>query len=382
MKYFIKNTLYIFLFLSFAFIHKIDAQQILSEIKIIKEIPTTSVKNQSRTGTCWSFGTTSFIETELIRMGKGEIGLSEMFTVRCAYDYHAEMYIRYHGHINFTMGAQAWDLFHVIRNYGIVPREVYPGLRINSKMHDHREMDKVLKAIANTLVEQKSISPVWREAYNGALDGYLGEYPAEFEYYGNKYTPESFRDYLGINVDDYETFTSFTHHPYNTEFVFESPDNWSNGIVKNVSMDHLIQIIDNAINKGYSVVWASDVSDKGFNHAKGLAIVPEKDWGEMSEQEKTEAFEKPVKQRKITPEMRQAEYNNYGTTDDHLMHIIGLAEDSNGTKYYKVKNSWGTEGNTLGGFFYASESYVRYRTMTIVTHKNAVPKEIAQKFEK
>ncbi|NOQ25014.1 MAG: aminopeptidase [Bacteroidales bacterium] len=360
---------------------EILAQSVLQELEIIKEIPVLSVKSQDRTGTCWAFGTTSFIESELIRMGKGEIDLSEMFTVRCTYQDHAKAYIRYHGNLNFGAGAEGWDMLNVIANYGIVPQDAYPGLKVNPLIHDHSEMDKMLKAMVEVLIKSEKLSGVWDEAINGVLDAYLGEYPIEFEYKGIKYTPESFRDYLGIDVNNYQTFTSVNHHPYNSEIVFESPDNWSNGLVFNVALDDIISILNNSLLNGYSVVWASDVSDPGFNHEKGLAIVPEKKWEAMSEDEKTEIFENLVKQKEITPEMRQLGYNNYETTDDHLMHIVGLAKDKNGTKYYKVKNSWGNESNELGGFFYASESYVKLRTMTIMVYKDGVPKQILSKFK-
>lgn len=356
------------------------AQSAFREIEIIKEIPTTSVKDQANTGTCWSFGTTSFIESELIRMGKGEFDLSEMFTIRCTYEDHAEMFVRYHGNLNFGSGAEGWDLFNVVKNYGIVPQEAYPGLLVNPKMHDHGEMDQVLKAMAEVLVNQNKLTMVWNKAISGVLDVYLGDYPNEFDYKGKTYTPESFRDYLGIDVESYWSFTSFTNHPYYTEIVFESPDNWSNGTVKNVKLDDLIEIINNALLNGYSVVWASDVSDPGFDHKKGLAIVPEKDWTDMNEDEKAQAFVKPIKQKEITPEQRQIEFDNYETTDDHLMHMIGIAKDKNGSIYYKVKNSWGNNSNDLGGFFYASEAYVRLKTMTIALHKEAVPKKILKSF--
>lgn len=357
------------------------AQSAFQELEIIKDIPVLSVKSQGETGTCWIFGTTSFIESELIRMGKGEIDLSEMFTVRCAYQDHALAYIRYHGNINFGPGAEGWDMLNVIANYGIVPQEAYTGFKVNPVLHDHSEMDNMLKAMVEVLIKSKKLSGVWDEAINGVLDAYLGDYPVKFEFKGTKYTAESFRDYLGIDVNNYQAFTSVNHHPYNSEIVFESPDNWSNGLVTNVALDDIISILDNALLSGYSVVWASDVSDPGFNHDKGLAIVPEKNWEDMSENEKTEVFDKLVKQKDITPEMRQFGYNNYETTDDHLMHIVGLAKDKNGTKYYKVKNSWGNESNELGGFFYASESYVKLRTMTITVHKDGVPKQILNKFK-
>ena len=374
---FIKN-LFIVLFVLFSL--NICAQSVFHEFEIIKEIPTTSVKNQSRSGTCWSFGTTSFIETELIRMGKGEFDLSEMFTVRCTYQDHAQLYIRYHGNLNFSGGAEGWDMINVIDKYGIVPRDVYPGLKVNPEKHDHREMDKVLKAMVGVLVQGSKLSTVWEDAISGVLDAYLGKFPADFEYKGKKYTPESFKNFLGINTSDYLNFTSYMHHPYYTEYIFESPDNWSNGLVKNVKLDDLIEILDNALLNGYSIAWASDVSDYGFKHKKGLAIVPEKEWDDMTEDEVAEAFINPDKQRVITPEMHQLGFDNYATTDDHLMHIVGMVKDQNGTKYYKVKNSWGKDGNDLGGYFYASEAYVRLKTMTILVHKDAVPERILNNF--
>ncbi len=369
-------TFIVVLFLS----TKLYSQSLQDQLKIINEVPSTSVKDQARTGTCWSFGTTSFIESELIRMGKGKFDLSEMFTIRCTYQDHADLYVRYHGKLNFTSGAQGWDMFNVIKNYGIVPQQVYPGLLIDSKQHDHIEMDRVLKSMVDVLVDLDKVSPVWQKAYNGLLDGYLGEYPTEFKYKGTTYSPESFRDYLGIDVSDYWALTSFSHHPYYSEFVFESPDNWSNGLLKNVPLNDLTEIITHALKKGFSVVWASDVSDPGFNHKKGLAIVPEKDWSEMDETEKEEVFMNVVTQQEITPEMRQEGYNNYETTDDHLMHMVGLVKDKNGTTYYKVKNSWGKDSNSFGGYFYVSEAYVKLRTMSIAVHKDAVPEKIAKKF--
>lgn len=372
------RSLFFFVFLLFTFEN--FGQKAFQEIEILKEVPATSVKDQANTGTCWSFGTTSFIESELLRLGKGEFDLSEIFTIRCTYEDHAEMFVRYHGNINFGAGAEGWDLFNVVKNYGIVPQEAYPGLIVNPQMHDHVEMDQVLKSMMTVLVKQDKLTTVWNKAISAVLDAYLGGYPQEFEYKGSKYTPESFRDYLGIDASNYIAFTSFTNNPYYTEIIFESPDNWSNGTVKNVNLDDLIKIIDNAILNGYSIVWASDVSDSGFNHKKGLAIVPDKDWNNMSEDEKAQMFEKPIKQKEITPELRQIGYDNYETTDDHLMHIIGLAKDKNGTKYYKVKNSWGIDSNEFGGYFYASESYVRLKTMTITVHKDAIPKEISHKF--
>jgi len=356
------------------------AQENKLNFEVISNIPTTSVKDQASSGTCWSFGTTSFIETELIRMGKGEFDLSEMFTVRCTYEDHVSAYVRYHGKLNFSSGAEGWDMFNVIEKYGILPQEAYPGLKVNPENHNHREMDNVLKAMVEAFVKEYKLSGVWDDAIARVLDVYLGDLPEEFEYKGEKYTAKSFSDYLGIKTTDYLTFTSYTHHPYYTDFIFESPDNWSNGYVKNINLDDLISVMENALKNGYSIVWASDVSDKGFKHGHGLAIVPDKDWEEMNEEEIAEAFINPVKQKTVTAEMRQKGYDNYETTDDHLMHIVGLVKDKNGTKYFKVKNSWGQDGNEYGGYFYASEAFVRLKTMTIMLHKDAVPELIKDKF--
>lgn len=243
-------------------------------------------------------------------------------------------------------------------------------------------MDAVLKSVVETIIlnKNKELSSVWLNAFDGILDAYLGEVPNEFTYNGSKYSTFSFAKDMGINANNYIAITSFTHHPYYKEFVFESPDNWSNGVIQNVKLNELISIIDNAIDNGYTIAWASDVSDKGFRHSKGLAIVPDKNWSDMDEDEREKVFVEPCKQKEINAEMRQLAYNNYNTTDDHLMHIIGSAKDKNGTKYYLVKNSWGKERNELGGYFYASEAYVKLRTMSIMVHKDAVPVEILEKF--
>lgn len=360
-----------------------------------KVLAATPVKNQYRSGTCWTFATASFIESELLRMDKGEYDISEMFFVRNAYHDHAIGYVRFHGKINFSAGAEGWDVMDVVRKYGLTTEQAYPGLAYGEDMHVHGELDQVLKSFVDGVIENKNkkLSPIWIKAFDGILDAYLGAYPYRFDVDGKSFSPESFRGNLGFDPDNYIALSSFTHHPFYKSFVFESPDNWSYGSVYNLPLDEMIETIDQAIKNGYSVAWAADVSEQGFNHRKGIAIVPDEKteemdgleqakWEEMSDREKKQAIyslDHYVPEMKITPELRQTAFDNYETTDDHLMHIIGSATDNHGNKYYKVKNSWGTEGSRFDGYFYASESYVRYKTMSIMVHKEAVSKGLMKK---
>ncbi len=360
---------------------------------IEKQLPTTSVKDQHRSGTCWSFATISFIESELLRMGKGEYNLSEMFIVNRNYHLRAVDYVRYHGKKSFSAGAEGWDVFNVIKKYGLMPEEAYTGATFGEKLPVHGEMDAVLKGYVDAVVKNKNrkITPIWIKGFDAVLDAYLGEIPATFNYKGMEYTPKSFAENLGINPDDYINITSFNHHPFYSSFVFEGADNWSLGIVYNVPMDEMMQVINNAIDNGYSIGWGSDVSEKGFAFRKGVAVVPDTEiknmdnaeitkWEKMSRKEKA-AFgtEYPVKEKEITQEMRQVDFDNYTTTEDHMMHMVGTAKDQNGTKYYLIKNSWGTDLNNHKGYFYASETFVKYKTVSILVNKKAVPKAILKK---
>jgi bleomycin hydrolase len=347
-----------------------------------KVIPTTSVKNQYRSGTCWSFSTTSFVETELIRMGKGEFDLSEMYPVRYTYHQRAIDYVRYHGHLNFSGGAQSWDLINGIADNGIMPEEAYHGIEYGETNHVHGEMDQALKSFVEAIVMNSNdqLTPVWIKAFDAILDTYLGRVPEKFTYKGKSYTPQSFAQSLDFHPEDYVSITSFTHHPYYKLFIFESPDNWSHERLYNLPLDELLQTITGAVEKGYSVQWSSDISEKGFRNDKGVAIVPLKDWTAMSEEEQRNIGIFITDEKNITPAMRQTGFDNYTTTDDHAMHIIGLATDQNGKCYFKVKNSWGI-GNPYQGYFYASEAYVRYKTMSILLNKAAIPDSIAAKLK-
>ena len=356
---------------------KIDKKKF--DFKEIKNLKTTSVKGQDRTGTCWCFATTSFLETELIRMGKGEFDLSEMFFIRNAYKTKALSYVRFHGKTNFGQGGQAHDVVNEIAENGIVPESVYSGKVYGQEKHNHSEQNAVLKGMLDGVIKSRKPTPVWENAYNSVLDAYLGEVPASFTFEGKTYTPESFEKYLGINPDDYIELTSYSHNPYYESFVLEMPDNWSYDGYYNLPVDDLIDVMKKAITEGYSVAWDGDMSDKGFSHKNGVAIVPEDDWENMSDEVKDSVFVKPGKEKQITQEMRQEAFANYTVTDDHLMHLTGMAKDKNGTYYFLTKNSWGPESNDFGGYLYMSESFVRLHTMAFMIHKDALPKNIKEK---
>ncbi len=347
----------------------------------VKDLKATPVKNQNKSGTCWSFSGISYFESELLRMGKGEFDLSEMFVVRNAYAEKADKYVRWHGAINFAGGGELHDVMNVIRKNGIVPNEAYPGLLEGDKYPVHGELDGMLKAIVDQIIKNPNgkLSPVWPRIINDVLDEYLGKYPEKFTYKGKEYTPQSFTKELGINPDDYVEITSYTHHPFYEQFVIELPDNWSGSSVYNVPINELTSIIDNSLMNGYTVAWASDVSDEGFSFKKGVAIVPEQEWSDMEKKEKDSIFNHPVKQKVITQEARQKAFDNYMTTDDHGMHIVGIAKDQTGQKYYKVKNSWGFKNSDYEGYFYASEAFVLLGTTNIMVNKNAIPRDIAKK---
>ncbi len=366
------------------------------QFSVIKENQSTSVKDQYRSGTCWSFSGLGFLEAEMLRLGKPSVDLSEMFVVYHSYSEKATKYVRLHGSLNFGAGGAFHDVTNVIKNYGIVPEEVYTGLNYGEEKHVHGELDRTLFDNVKTVVDNpnKKVSTAWHDAFDSILDTYLGVLPEKFQYQGKEYTPKSFaQNVVGLNMNDYVELTSYTHHPFYSKFVLEIPDNWSWDELYNVPLNDLQEIIDNAINTGYTVAWAADVSEKGFaTSQKGIAVVPVADkanmtdaeitkWDKLSEKEKNEELyklDKPGAEKVITQELRQIDFDNYQTTDDHGMLIVGTAKDQSGNVYYKVKNSWG-DYNDFGGFFYASKPYVAFKTMSIMVHKDAIPKDIRKK---
>ena len=360
--------------------------------KKMAELETNSVQDQNRTSTCWSFSSLSFFESELIRMGKGKHNLSEMFVVRNAYVGKADMYVRMMGLHNFGPGGAFHDLPWVIRRYGIVPEEVYKGLNYGVDKHNHAELDAVLKGIVDAVKDnpQGKLTSAWKGAFEGAIDAYLGKMPEKFTYQGKEYTPLTFSNSLGLNMDDYVSLTSFTHHPYYTQFAIEVQDNWAMVQSYNVTLDDLQNTAVYSLSKGYTWAWGADVSEKGFSFKNGVAIVPTHDsliaqhgkdskgFNNAGADRTGAAFNQPMPEKEITPAIRQEAFDNYQTTDDHGMHATGLYTDQLGYNYFKIKNSWGS-GNDCQGYLYCSMPYFRYKTINIYLHKNALPKELAKK---
>lgn len=364
---------------------------------VVKENPITNIKNQANSGTCWSFAGVGFLESELLRMGKGEYDLSEMYIVRRNYEDKAVKYVRLQGSLNFSPGGSFADVIETLDEYGVVPVNEYQGLMYGEDNHKHGEIDNILSEYMKGVIanKNKKLSPVWFKGYNGILDAYFGEKPSSFEYDGKTYTPQSFASSLGLKADNYVSLSSFTHHDFYIKFPIEVPDNWRWANSVNLPLDEFIESIDNALMNGYTVAWATDVSEIGFTR-QGVALVPDLEsvenagsdqahWlgltpGERSNQVLSKLGREILKEKKITQEERQIAYDNYETTDDHGMQIFGVAKDKEGNKFYMVKNSWGETG-PYKGLWYVSEAFVRYKTLNIVIHKDALPKAIANKLK-
>ena len=359
----------------------------------VKENPITSIKNQNRSSTCWSFSSLGYLESELLRLGKGEFDLSEMFVVHKTMEDRAVNYVRYHGDSSFSPGGSFYDIVYCYKNYGMVPQEAMPGIMYGEELPVHNELDAVAGGYVNAIAKSssKKLTNVWKKGLSAIYDTYLGECPAEFTYKGKTYSPRTFADeVLGLNMDDYVSLTSYTHHPFYTQFNIEVQDNWRNSLSYNLPINELMEVMDYAVKNGYTFAWGADVSEQGFTR-DGIAVYPDADkgaeltgsdmahWLGLSASDKRkELTSKPLPEVEVTQEMRQEAFDNWETTDDHGMLIYGIAKDQNGKEYFMVKNSWGESGK-YKGIWYASKAFAAYKTMNILIHKDAIPAEIAKK---
>ncbi|RYJ41595.1 aminopeptidase C [Flavobacterium beibuense] len=346
-------------------------------------IENTPVKSQGSSGTCWSYSANSFLESEMIRMGKEPVEISQIYTARNAYIEKGKNYVRMHGAITLGDGGALHDVINMYRKYGALPQSEYTGLNYGTTNNKFAEMQTMAQGVLEAAVKNPNgeLTPNWIKAYTAVIDSYLGEVPESFKYKGKTYTPQTFaKEVIGINADDYVEISSFKEHPYYTKFTLMVPDNWSLDQVYNVKMNELTDIIDNALKKGYSVAWAGDVSEKGFSWKNGVAYIPSKEFSDMTPQEREEIFKGPKPEMEITEDLRQAAFDNYNTTDDHGMHIVGITKDQNGKEYYIIKNSWGAT-NDYKGYMYMTKNFVKYKTTAILLHKGGVPSSIAKKLD-
>lgn len=335
----------------------------------------TPVKSQGSTGTCWCFASVSFMESELIRTGKGEFDLSEMFIVR--HNYNKRMQDNYlrRGEGNISQGSIAHMAFNIMEENGLMPEESYSGINYNSTSHNHNDLSSYIKGIADVSVKMRNRSTEYLKLQEALFDIYLGKIPEKFTYNGKEYNPITFREFLNLKRSDYVELTSFTHHPYYQLVPLEISDNWDHATLYNLPLDEFMGVIDNALNNGYTVCWDGDVSEPGYVFGMGISIIP---LNENIKRDQITSTDTLIAEVQVTPELRQKWFESFKTTDDHLEHITGITKDQNGNKYYITKNSWGTGGNSTG-YHNMSESYVRGKTVSIMVHKNSIPKEIRGK---
>ncbi len=361
----------------------------------VYHLDATPVESQGNTGTCWSFSALSFFESEMIRQGvKDPSTLAEMYIVRKAYEAKADKFIRMDGKINFGEGGAFHDIPYVIKRYGIVPREIYTGLPKDKATYNHAELFSILESYMNTVLAQvqkgNGIGTEWKTAFSSILDAYLGPDITEFTYNGKKYTPQTYAASLGLDMKNYVSITSFSNDPFYTTCELAIPDNWAWGDSYNVPLEDMVTVTENALKAGYTVAWGADVSEKGFSFKNGIAVVPtdestiqvsgrdSKNFNNSGADRTSNAFLSPVKEKTVTQELRQQGYDGKVTTDDHGMHIVGMYKDQNGTRYFLVKNSWGTD-NYPQGYLYVSEHYFRLKTINVFLHKDALSKDLKSK---
>lgn len=360
----------------------------------VKENPITSIKNQNQSGTCWAFSSLSFFESELLRMGKGEFDLCEMYLAHKTYEDRAKASVRMHGDISFSQGGSFYDAVYCMKHYGMIPQDAMPqpGTLYGDTLPNHNELFNIAEAYVNAVAKgnQKKLSPVWFNGLNAIYDSYLGVVPEKFTHNGKEYTPKTYMESLGLDMNDYVSLTSYTHHPFYEQFVIEVQDNWRWGLSYNLPLDEFMETMDYAVKNGFTFAWGSDVSETGFTR-NGIAVCPDVKkgadltgsdmarWTGLSATDRrNELTSRPLPEIEVTQEMRQEAYDNWETTDDHGMLIYGIAKDQNGKEYFMVKNSWGFSGK-YKGIWYASKAFVAYKTMNILIHKDGIPKKIAKK---
>lgn len=363
---------------------------------VVKELPITSIKDQANSGTCWSYSMLSYLESEVLRNNpKADIDFSEMQVVSHSYKDKGDKYIRLHGKLNFGQGGSFYDVLYVMKHYGLVPQKEMEGLNYGTSKNAHNEIASIAEAFLQAIVKNPNgrISPAARQSYNTIIDSYLGVEPQSFQYDGKTYSPKSFVAALGLNADDYVSLTSYTHHPFYSQFAIEIEDNWRGSNSYNLPIAELMQVMDNAIENGYTIAWGTDVSEVGFTR-DGIGVLADVEAMETkgSDQDRWVGLSRSAKQAEImkmigradcpeaepTQEYRQDGYDNYSLTDDHGMQIYGIAKNQLGKKFYMVKNSWGEAGK-YNGIWYVSENFVAGKTMNIIVNKKALPKAIAKK---
>ena len=349
----------------------------------VVDVETTPVENQGASGTCWSYATNSFLSSEMASAGKEPVALSKIYTARCVYMEKAINYVRMHGGLSWGQGGEPHDVINMYARYGALPESVYTGLQYGTDINQFGEMNAILKSMLDAVIENKNgkLTPNWKIAFNNVLDAYFGPVPETFEYKGKTYTPQSFaKEVVGIHPGDYVEFISQTSTPYWQKAMMMVPDNWAFQWDWNIPMDDITTIIDHALENGYSVAWGTDVSEAYFSWKNGIAYVPQGDVSHLSKDEKAQLFTGPRPEKTITPELRQQAFDNYQTTDDHGMQIMGIAKDQDGKEWYMIKNSWGT-GNDYDGYLYVTKEFVRYKTTSFLVNKKAVPETILDKLK-